>query len=104
MLDFEDWQVYFGMILGGLLGFVQTAGVAGANPCAPQLVYTLEAAVLVNYEYPFIWKNGFTGFYLYDFLLNLYRVSYHGYGSYAYCSQIFFTLFGPVFEVDGIPP
>ena len=47
MIDFTDSTIYLGLALGWLLGFVQYAAVAGTDQCVPELLYTLESAVLV---------------------------------------------------------
>ena len=54
MINFSSWTTYVGLFMGWIMGFVQYGAVAGVNQCAPEVIYTLESAVLVVYEAPYI--------------------------------------------------
>ena len=90
LLDFSLAPTYLGLLEGWLLGFTQTAAVASANPCAPQTVYALESAVLINYEVTNA-SSPYLG--LYDLLSNVARLVFHLFGAYAYCSPLFYQMF-----------
>ena len=83
-----------GISLGWLLGFVQYAAVAGAEQCTTQLVYSLQSAILTQYEWPHVKGDNY---YMADFILNIMGLLYHATGSFLFCSALWPQFLGPLF-------
>ena len=94
-MTFANPANYLGVLLGWLLGFIQYAVIAGVHQCVPCLVFSVENAILVSYEAP---KVSGDSFYLTDLLINLGLLTFHLFGSFAHCQDMFLKLFGAVYS------
>ena len=48
IIDFNVWTTYVGVMMGWLIGFVQYAALSSSTQCVPQVIYSLESAIVIN--------------------------------------------------------